>query len=975
MVHTDVFRGVGKNTEEPAPPPVPLRFAKYVVDAPWRTLGLVVLVPVLLSAISMPSFKLNDLDGWDVRNSESSMALDAWDEATEDLSTTPGNHVVANATMGTAGTVGGTRRTKGPTLKIYFEDTSGNGNMLRPDGLSFMKWVQDKVGKSPLWTEHCQLLPGSDVCKSPWSVVTVAETDMPAFYSDCALPTGGGWSGGKCTLSATSLRRFVDLLHKEQNDWFVENAFAASNRSKYVRAEWNFGLPVSGYDTPTEKLQKQNSVVKSHIIDLKEWVEKEVKSGGGAGNDGVSLLYDFSGLGGYSAMKQLAADGSWAGGSILFVLMVMTIHTRSVAIACCGMLQILMSFPVTYFFYRIVLSIEHFGTLQVLAVYVILGIGADDIFVLYDAFMQAPSEGGVDGFTLAHRISWAMRRAVSAMSATSITTFFAFVVTAVSPVINIRCFGMFAGLMVIFNFLLSITVTPCLIILVHTGRIKGCGKCNSKVQGIAPKKPGSAPVDYKLPVNEEKLDFKLPVGEASANHADSEIEKGDRQVQDALLRGTELFCQKTYGPLLLRARWLVLAGVILLASVLLSFAVRLKPSDEQIGNIWPDDHPVKKVYSLAGDEFLKGEGRYLRIRSLFGLQRPGIDRAGLSPFDPTQLGTVIWDKAFDLRDPAAQLSFQETCREARSLSFVRRVDCLVDDLATFRQMNGQAPALPVPHEFFYGNLSAMLSSPLGGRSRGNKMAMFDDRGVLKVAGFMFILDHPWTWPVSDKERERDAIEKFLLDRNKNAPTTLGSAIQASSSHVWMDCQIIITQAAVVGLVIAFPIAFVCVLWATKSVVTTCAAIFSIMCSVSCVIGTMVAAGMELGFMESICVTVIVGLAVDYVVHYAIAYTQVYDFQNAENLPAQKIVNNAVIGCLTELGVSVLGGSSSTFGSSLFLMFCVIKYLQLFGYFLAMVIGYSLIMSSVLFPVILSFVGNLDRERKCLKKCFQRKPKS
>eukprot|EP00945_MAST-04E_sp_MAST-4E-sp1_P000986 g986.t1 len=909
MVHTDVFRGVGKNTEEPAPPPVPLRFAKYVVDAPWMTLGLVVLVPVLLSAISMPSFKLNDLDGWDVRNSESSMALDAWDEATEDLSTTPGNHVVANATMGTAGTVGGTRRTKGPTLKIYFEDTSGNGNMLRPDGLSFMKWVQDKVGKSPLWTEHCQLLPGSDVCKSPWSVVTVAETDMPAFYSDCALPTGGGL---------------------EQNDWFVENAFAASNRSKYVRAEWNFGLPVSGYDTPTEKLQKQNSVVKSHIIDLKEWVEKEVKSGGGAGNDGVSLLYDFSGLGGYSAMKQLAADGSWAGGSILFVLMVMTIHTRSVAIACCGMLQILMSFPVTYFFYRIVLSIEHFGTLQVLAVYVILGIGADDIFVLYDAFMQAPSEGGVDGFTLAHRISWAMRRAVSAMSATSITTFFAFVVTAVSPVINIRCFGMFAGLMVIFNFLLSITVTPCLIILVHTGRIKGCGKCNSKVQGIAPKKPGSAPVDYKLPVNEEELDFKLPVGEASANHADSEIEKGDRQVQDALLRGTELFCQKTYGPLLLRARWLVLAGVILLASVLLSFAVRLKPSDEQIGNIWPDDHPVKKVYSLAGDEFLKGEGRYLRIRSLFGLQRPGIDRAGLSPFDPTQLGTVIWDKAFDLRDPAAQLSFQETCREARSLSFVRRVDCLVDDLATFRQMNGQAPALPVPHEFFYGNLSAMLSSPLGGRSRGNKMAMFDDRGVLKVAGFMFILDHPWTWPVSDKERERDAIEKFFVGSQQKRADHLGKC----HSSVVVPC--------VDGL---------------------------------CVIGTMVAAGMELGFMESICVTVIVGLAVDYVVHYAIAYTQVYDFQNAENLPAQKIVNNAVIGCLTELGVSVLGGSSSTFGSSLFLMFCVIKYLQLFGYFLAMVIGYSLITSSVLFPVILSFVGNLDRERKCLKKCFQRKPKS
>ena len=53
-----------------------------------------------------------------------------------------------------------------------------------------------------------------------------------------------------------------------------------------------------------------------------------------------------------------------------------------IAIASLGMLQILISFPSTYFFYRLIFQIEHFGTLQVLAIYVILGIGADDIFVL-----------------------------------------------------------------------------------------------------------------------------------------------------------------------------------------------------------------------------------------------------------------------------------------------------------------------------------------------------------------------------------------------------------------------------------------------------------------------------------------------------------------------------------------------------------------------------------------------------------------
>ena len=54
------------------------------------------------------------------------------------------------------------------------------------------------------------------------------------------------------------------------------------------------------------------------------------------------------------------------------------------------MLQILISFPSTYFL-SFDFQIEHFGNLQVLAIYVILGIGADDIFVLYDAFMQAPT--------------------------------------------------------------------------------------------------------------------------------------------------------------------------------------------------------------------------------------------------------------------------------------------------------------------------------------------------------------------------------------------------------------------------------------------------------------------------------------------------------------------------------------------------------------------------------------------------------
>ena len=160
-------------------------------------------------------------------------------------------------------------------------------------------------------------------------------------------------------------------------------------------------------------------------------------------------------------------------------------------------------------------------------------------------------------------------------------------------------------------------------------------------------------------------------------------------------------------------------------------------------------------------------------------------------------------------------------------------------------------------------------------------------------------------------------------------------------------------------------------WATKSILTTVSALLTIGSIVNVVLGIMVLAGWALGFMESICVTVIVGLAVDYVVHYSISYTQVFNHKSAgdKTVKIQDVLNNAITECLVELGVSVLGGASSTFGAALFLMMCVIKYLRIFGLFLAMTIGSSVILATIMFPLILSFIGRLDVEQALLKKVF------
>eukprot|EP01050_Picozoa_sp_SAG11_P024873 SAG11_NODE_5430_length_1563_cov_1.012295_3_plen_184_part_00 len=142
------------------------------------------------------------------------------------------------------------------------------------------------------------------------------------------------------------------------------------------------------------------------------------------------------------------------------------------------MLQILMSMPMAIFFYRTVFQIEFMTNLHVLAIYLVLGIGADDLFVFYDvrtaaampsrhfapvviacgsnrvcciiffqAWLQAAADhapappGASKQMIDIYRLDHAYKRAGGAMLTTSFTTAIAFMATATSPVMPISAFG------------------------------------------------------------------------------------------------------------------------------------------------------------------------------------------------------------------------------------------------------------------------------------------------------------------------------------------------------------------------------------------------------------------------------------------------------------------------------------------------------------------------------------------------------
>ena len=172
--------------------------------------------------------------------------------------------------------------------------------------------------------------------------------------------------------------------------------------------------------------------------------------------------------------KVMLRDALFALGSVAAVWIYKIVHLRSVLLSSLGLLHILVSLPAAYFVIRVIMNEYKLGVLMAMALFVILGIGVDDIFILVDAWRQMRRHPAVvrcqalDGEqALLVRLDLAYRRAAGAMLVTSITTAAAFGANAISLIPPIRLFGIFMACIVMCNFLLVITWFPSVLLMHH----------------------------------------------------------------------------------------------------------------------------------------------------------------------------------------------------------------------------------------------------------------------------------------------------------------------------------------------------------------------------------------------------------------------------------------------------------------------------------------------------------------------------
>ena len=334
-------------------------------------------------------------------------------------------------------------------IDLYYD--TGGGNIFTKANLKKIQSIENRLTSVSEYADYCQLSSGS--CVNPASIIryfdgTFASVD--AVFNDTEFDN----------IPQVLYEALTNNVTKSDFQFFLGASYSitpTSASSSITRSLLPLGYPIQGY---TEEKAYEEHVQEFTVTHL-EPVLSDIRDS----TSGFEFLYRSQLLWFDIVFKQAMLDVLCAVGSIMFIFVFILIHTKSLWITGFAVLSIMTCFLCTNLIYRVVLDFRYIGFFHVLTIFIVLGIGADDVFVFYDVWRNTGHE---DYPTLAHRLSDAYRKSVFSMLFTSITTAVAFFANAISPLLATRSFGVFSGIVIIVNYLSVILYFPTVVVMYHT---------------------------------------------------------------------------------------------------------------------------------------------------------------------------------------------------------------------------------------------------------------------------------------------------------------------------------------------------------------------------------------------------------------------------------------------------------------------------------------------------------------------------
>lgn len=149
-------------------------------------------------------------------------------------------------------------------------------------------------------------------------------------------------------------------------------------------------------------------------------------------------------------------------GGAVCVFACMWLYTESLFLTVMTIIAIVFSLGISYFMYTLVFELSFFPFMNLLATIVVVGIGADDVFIFCKVWHRKKLDRSCSVIEL---MADTFQHAMLSMLVTSLTTAAAFYSSLFSNITTVCCFSVFAGTAIIANFLLMLTWLPASVVV------------------------------------------------------------------------------------------------------------------------------------------------------------------------------------------------------------------------------------------------------------------------------------------------------------------------------------------------------------------------------------------------------------------------------------------------------------------------------------------------------------------------------
>ncbi|KAG5846338.1 hypothetical protein ANANG_G00113880 [Anguilla anguilla] len=611
----------------------------------------------------------------------------------------------------------------------------------------------------------------------------------------------------------------------------------------------------------------------------------------------------------------LLTDTVYPAIAIVIVLAVMCVYTRSVFITLMTMFAIISSLIVSYFLYRVVFNFQFFPFMNLTALIILVGIGADDAFVLCDVWNYTKFDR--PDAELSRTVGVTLQHAALSMFVTSFTTAAAFYANYVSNITAIRCFGVYAGTAILVNYILMVTWLPAVVVL-HERYLLNLFTC-----------------------------FQTPPHSSRAYSTKSFWNFLCQKVDKCLFTASEvsrIFFEKVLPCVVIRFRYVWLFWFLAFTVggayvVCIDPKMKLPSLELSEFQVFRSSHPFERYDAEFKKLFMfervhNGEELHMPITIIWGVTP--VDSG--DPLNPKNKGKLTLDATFNVATPASQTWILNFCQKLRNQSFVHQSDeqdftsCFMETFKQWMENQDCEEALVYP-------CCSQSVFPY-------KQDVFElciKRAIMELdRSTIYHLDSKTPGPRFDIN---DTIRAVVLEFQSTYLFTLAYERMHHNLEFY-DLQDSLSDGTLVAMALSVAVAFSVMLLTTWNVVISLYAIVSIAGTIFVTVGSLVLLGWELNVLESVTISVAVGLSVDFAVHYGVAY----------RLAPEPDREGKVVFSLSRMGSAIAMAALTTFVAGAMMMpSTVLAYTQL-GTFMMLIMCVSWAFATFFFQCMCRCLG-------------------